>query len=719
MKTDIQKLINSINYKKLNKNNIENIRKILPKGLSKSDQKDIFKILSHYRTYDSKIILNTVIVYCIWSPKEAIFDSSMKGIFRYRAYGFNNNISLFLLKELRELADILNLDETSVEFLNKKIEISWIFDTYSYIENKIIKTINQRNNLRNRRKINGSYFENCLAKDLLIYIEMAFKKYKRVERPDLLNDLSSYSIEEITESVSYITYLYMNKMGLKDNINYIADTSYILSKEIQNLILLGCQIIKIEEFEIMIDFFNYNVHTYENEVLIFDESEDFEKSLRYAYVKNDMQSYLLSNKFENYSDEMATIEQFGNSMSAEYNLIEEINNGQLSRMRIVINQMYLIAFNKFSKDSYYREEYDTLLHFAKEMNMEYDEVLEKQISENCTIKDLILFQRFFILMNNIISKKLFSHKNKKVILNSLIPSLDREILRNSVNIFLNNIRKVDELLELLTYQGKFKLDLQYTPFIRVNEKYIYPSELISKTKLVRNIIAQSYQIKNQFPNDDKGKEPLVKIASKAFKDIGYQVIENYEYKYKLVKGEVDLMVIIGEALLILECKDPLTPVNNFELRSTYNHILKAKRQLNNATIALSDKSFRNNFRKSNSIQGKISDIKCGIIMGNRLFSGYNGFGLPIRNIYELVNFLLEGVINSNLKNWKLWSGDNLSDEDVIEYFSQQSIFHKVMYQSMEKFHYELTIKGRKILFESYALNLLKTKTILDDNFKSI
>lgn len=66
-----------------------------------------------------------------------------------------------------------------------------------------------------------------------------------------------------------------------------------------------------------------------------------------------------------------------------------------------------------------------------------------------------------------------NEKDIKVILQSLIPSMDKENLKAFLFMLLKNQQKVDEIYDLLSYDIDYKFDIQYTPFLGIGSKVIF------------------------------------------------------------------------------------------------------------------------------------------------------------------------------------------------------------------------------------------------------
>ena len=255
-----------------------------------------------------------------------------------------------------------------------------------------------------------------------------------------------------------------------------------------------------------------------------------------------------------------------------------------------------------------------------------------------------------------------------------------------------------------------KLDILYTPFISIGEKVIYPISILAQSNLIRNTIAYSYLSKNQQVNDDGGRESLVRLCADCFErcTYGYRVFKNKRYKYMGKRGEIDVIVVSNEEILLIECKAPLMPTNNFEMRATFEHIEKATRQLELSQMAFEDEGFRKKyFKDSLGIDGKKRIVRTCIVLGNRLFSLWSGSKHPIRYIHELDMVLNHGEIHSSLAKWSIWQEDNYTHADLVDFLSQDGKFITIMQKTMDKYDDLNSFEGKHIIHESFMWNMEK------------
>ncbi|PWW32917.1 MULTISPECIES: nuclease-related domain-containing protein [Paenibacillus] len=391
-------------------------------------------------------------------------------------------------------------------------------------------------------------------------------------------------------------------------------------------------------------------------------------------------------------------------------LIKEVGSGGLSRFRFEFPEHLFDPFQDptMFQGRYFKEEILTIEHNARELIMDTEDASKKRVTDNCTLDDVMLFQRFFSLINPIVSEIILNQKDKGKIVRSLIPHLQNESLINILTVFIGNRVKAEELLKLFTYKKDIKLDLQYTPFLQASSGLYFSNSLVSKSNLLRNCIANSYLSKNQIVNQDD-RETLVHECARVFSEQHpeYRVFHNQKFLYHGQNGEIDVLVINGDDAVLIECKAPLNPTSNFEMRASADHINKAAKQLDHCKAAFMDKGFRRNYLKSLNISGDIKKIHTCIVFGNRLFNGFSINGHPIRYVRELDMILNNGHINSAAGSWRVWKNEEFEHEELISYLSPDHPLKVSNFNSMEKTEQFMFINGKRICLETYVFNVVK------------
>ncbi len=696
-------------------------------NLSNSDKKILNKILTSSKNKCKEEVLSVIICYAIWYPDEAIQNARRKGIFRYKVFGIKGkNNAKYYLTYLRDKADILGFSELSISYIIQKTNCDWFEEIYCKIEKKIDVLMRDHYKKRIRKRIQNVNLESSLHKELLAYIDMLFFMGSGKSNHTDFNKLNSYSQEEIAEGVSYLLFKYTDIYEISQEKNYFVDAGYILSDDIERLILLACQINYLLETELLIDFFDYDVLMNGNEITIKSRDDSLEKSIRMAFIKQEMQEILFYGRAAE-TDESAYLSKISSLVLEEMGdtVVKKINSGILSRYVFEIPTAIIDFVSEqkvLGKIEIFKEEALEIEHFIKEMYMTPDELYDKKITEHCTAYDIILCQRFFRFVFYMQKSIYDNEKNMRIILQSLIPLTNRDMLIQFFTMFLKDIQKAEEIYNLLKYDSNYKYDVQYTPFVEIGQKVIYPLSIVSRSNLLRNTIAYSHLSKNEIVNDDGGLEPLVRFCASSFErcNYDYKVFTNKKYTYKGQKGEIDVLVISDEEIIVIECKEPLMPTSNFEMRATFEHIEKASKQLDLSKEAFADDGFRKKYFADNLKEnGKKRTIRTCTVLGNRLFSIWSGSKHPIRYANELDMILTNGIIRGTFTEWSIWKKDHYTHSDLVNYLNQEGTFNTIMKASMEKYDNSIDLYGKKIYYESYLWNLEKAYLLCDEKLRTV
>lgn len=199
----------------------------------------------------------------------------------------------------------------------------------------------------------------------------------------------------------------------------------------------------------------------------------------------------------------------------------------------------------------------------------------------------------------------------------------------------------------------------------------------------------------------------------------FKVFINKSFKYNNQKGEIDVILITENSIFLFECKAPLGPTNNFEMRATSDHINKAAKQLTSSLKAFSNCEFRKNYLQSLGIENKTRNIYTCIVMGNRLFDGISISSHPIRYISELDMIINNGVIYSNVGQWNCWKEATFTENDLIDFLSENNDLHKANFDAMVGFKEYMHIKGNKIELSTYIFDSYKAIKNYDSCFSII
>ena len=608
-------------------------------------------------------------------------------------------------------------------YLNKKIQYSWIGDWLLKTQENIDCTIKRHHENRKIEKYNGAIYETSLYRELISYIDFSFLARSKNSSDDSdMDDLNSYSNEAIASAVSFLIFRYKNVIGIPKDNGWI-DAGYVASDEMNQLILMACKFSCLREWELFWDYYNYSVS---DDGIIYSEDEFLEKSIRLGYINTQIQEQLfITSEFNALDKEnWPTLQTYGEMLEKHKDVADVLiilfGYGIFERYAVKNYEEFFnfIGAERFGENVTYREEVVLLNYMSKELVVPINKLLKWKVTANATMHDVLLFQRFFRINKMHYEYILKNYKNYNAMMRSMGNVIEIDSLINMLNTQINNKQVTKELIDFFTYKSG-RLDLQYTPLMKLANNYCCPTMICAISNFINNVISYSYQTQQNREVDSTG-ESLEKVCQKAFENstTACRVLAGCKYSYGGSKGEIDLLVIYNDALLFIECKNPILPTDAFSMRNNYDYIKKAAKQLANMEKAFSNIIFQTDFLNSHSIEYRPREILSCIVMGNRLFSGYCYQGYPVRCIHELISFLVSGDVNyvcdDQIIKEHLWEEKNLSLQDIKKYLSGEKCPTKIIQlDKMSPYIKTMNCGNHIIGFKSYKLLL----PIIDMGFK--
>lgn len=702
--------------------------------LTRKERKEIENIFLKFREYQKEEILKALIVYSLFEPDSCIKLARRKGIFRYSE---GNGHASYYMMELLRYKEILLFSENTISYLEDKLDNKWMEDYFVKSEKNLKKKISEHYQRRIRKNVYGNCLETSLILELMSYLEMAFRMniysaHKKIINNQLSgNSLVEYSQEEVSEAISYLIYLNYEMVPIRDDRILWLDTAYVNSSNIEELILEACKRNQLIDREFMIDYLGYLIKSEKNFVGIFDPTIEMEKNIRLGFIKGQMQEELLYQNFEHMEDEMSLynlairlVDEVGENLFILKDEHTIIKRYQFQFPRILLEKLF--PMNE-SIPQLFVEEYEYVCLICKEQMISIEEFYSLQVTEHCTAVDVILFKRFitlFVIMQNYLWKnKLIDENDLELMEKSAIPTFRESELLMLLTPFLGTEEKVKQLLELMTWNGEEKLDLQYTPILKLTERYFLAADVCVVSNSFRNIIVKARSRNNQRVNSDGRFNPLERACEECFKQVAY--LFNYNrgltFEYEGMNGEIDFLAWTDSSFYIFECKNAIVPADIFELRTTFEYMEKAEQQLNFSQRALMDIEFRKKYFKNWNISDaeKAREISTCILLGNRLFSSYSMGKHPVRYIYELNMILNIGEIKSELGTWRYWKNETFSEEDLKLFLSKEDMLSKSLLEAMQEYHIYITLMKKRVEYTTFCFNSFEAAKIKDKYFPVI
>jgi len=457
-----------------------------------------------------------------------------------------------------------------------------------------------------------------------------------------VNPKAPLSPEGAAEALSYLIYLVQKRSG-PEGIHLGAVDTTRIRKGYYMLVLEETKAITdYFRWEMLVCYFGYTCRlSADRTVLHFDStSMELAKAMRNGFIRQEMQNHAFLMQLED--EELFSL----NDVSEKFYAYME-TAGLIWRATepdrwkfgfpVIPKPMEL-----FSQDSLFREEYAGLTLLCYDLLSPFYEAVACDVG-GVSIMDLIKTQRLMYVTHRVRAEKLkkiwASEPDASV--QSIAAVYEDDSLLNYLGYGLPR-ETAHKVLALLEWSPKQKtyLDLMYQPLIRAaGNKLLVAPNLFAVANLPRNTLQLT-----QKRLGEKGDGLLAQRLKNELQRQGFSAWNDVEYHYG-VEGDGDVVALQGEYLFIFECKNSLHPCSTAELRTSYEYLLKARRQLEKFTSLWSNAGFRKYFAKLLKTDlGAVTTVVTAAITGNRMFSGLSLGAANVLGFHELVNFINSGRI---------------------------------------------------------------------------
>ena len=637
-------------------------------------------------------------------------EARKQGVFRASKTNFNPKLIKELLRELYNSQDLSDDDLHYIRSVNGLLKI--VPDVLDF-KNKIVAAAGAR---RYFLKTILSIAENKYS-DLLSHYD------ERTEKP-YVDILFHNNKESILSAASYLVQIYretVSGLNLKDSNGIDENISHNFY---YNLLEMAFSITTYLEAEIKVDFYNYAVRVDKTSENFSIDSIEFETAKSYGYTKTDLRMLSQARIYRELANAKSfteMLEEFWlKDSQEEESIVYAIKMSPAERIVLrTLNIEYGHQANIFSQDHPFKEEQMQLLALADE-NYNFD-VFGTKIYRDFTCFDIFKLQRFFGFIA-FIYKKAYEklrdegHPNADMVRNrSVLPVFDKHEL---VMIFQNTTDKpqadCEGLLEKLTNDKSTTdeiIDLQYKPILTIEHRYLVMPTLFAYSNLCRSLAISEGVHFSVYGKHDH----MVKSVSNALIDQGFTV----EHDFPFGNDEIDVAAVYGEHLFLFECKNPYHPVNDFELRNTYAHLVKGFSQIAKFRERFKDRQVLDQFLKNLKIKPQtIKNVSYGVINANRALSGLSKDGVKVFHANELMNFISTGKLISAGDEYHSWRSESFHVDDLISYLSGKVITDD-MIQHKLPLPFSVTFRNTRMHFRTYQYDLQATNTLQKKKYRYI
>lgn len=575
-------------------------------------------------------------------------------------------------------------------------------------------------------KSRKNFLKNSLAIGEMVFNNLHYDVESLFPRENLHEEFYSKNKESILESISLICQYHKEiyKEINPSELDFLDEK--IDNRFYERMFFYAYKIKEFNEAEIKVDFYDYDV-IFDNKNKFLLINDHFEKSKVFGYVKAKMRNFsrtkqiLLEMRERLCSFEECLNELWDNTLSKEISLFEILSNPV---DRIVVKTHFSLSDNVidlFSNNNIFLEEFAKMVNVVDENYNE--ELLYRELYDNFTILDIIKIQRYFYYISFIYKKayELIKGEDNEEYASllrkrSVIPVIkddnlydalvritgkEKDSCKNFIDKFTNFYQNEDEVI-----------DLQYRPLFKSGDCYVVMPTVFAFSNLVRSFAINEEGLHlSSYDNVDY----MMLDVENSLKGKGFFVEKDFEYGV----DEIDIVAFKDNNLFLFECKNPYHPVNDFELRNTFDHISKAFTQLEKFKIIMSNEvKFKDFLSKLNIQFSENIKIFYGVINANRAMCGFSQNGYKVFHANELISFLNTGLITSNDKKFHCWDSDSFTVMDFISYIKGDKItndFHDCMLVLPYYLEYRNHILGLK----SFSFDTSKMRKIAKEKYREV
>jgi len=516
--------------------------------------------------------------------------------------------------------------------------------------------------------------------------------------------------ENIADGFSFLYYLFSARFPPATTFLGMTDSKRILEGEFLRLLADAAAVRTSREWEMLVEHFGYRCFRKGADIIVESRDPTLEKSIRLGYLLNEQEKrYWAERQRSDWRPHLAEVaERFYEAWKLRG--IEYVES-PYPRLRIHIPEAPDL-WNAVRDCSWFAEEATYLEAISNDLRMPVDGVLECSVSGKLTFRDLLILQRFINVIRYFFNQELKQRfmEERTLVINSLVPVFKRAALARFLGMMIDE-QKVAEAIQFLTWasQSQTVFDVMYQPVIEAHEEFHVPFNILGAANIVRNTLQLTHLRVNK---EIRVEDPLEDVLAATLSAAGAQTRERIRWEYDGVKGDIDVIAILDDILLILECKGSLHPCNTFELRASYDLIRDGERQLDRIAPLLTETEFMAYLGKKIGFRlGPTQKVACAIVVGNRMFAGWRVGKYPVRSLAGLMSFINSGEISVAGQRVRIRSKGPIQSDALLTYFDSDS-GHARAFDAMEPVECEATFGSQRLVLKTFELDWIKYAEIL-------
>lgn len=616
------------------------------------------------------------------------------GILRASKYDYDGKLLATVINPLVGRRATLNISDADFDYFQSGLALFQLATAVRELQHWIIRV------LRNRQDV--------ALKTLVVVADLRFIMLEKPDRYRSADDPKFHAAEEYAEGLSLLVHLFAKYVGIRDKHFNLLDEDGISSGDYDALLISACKIRAYNEAELLIDVFSFRASREGNTVRIVPEDIPLEQSIRLGYIQVQIQEAVR----HVFGVREHGVEGRPSLSDLVRHVFEAHENTMLPQVTHPVPRIVLHMpdapelFRPFREDHLYAEDVIYLETTANEQYCRPDKLLGFEVTNGLSLFDVLKIQRLMNFLGGLMAERLLPliRANAPIAHRSLLPVFEtgkfRELLGKCVN-----DEAAAAFIRCVEYRGSDRegmFDIQYRPVIRGQRYILVPMNILRNSNLMRNLLfLHAEKSKAEDPNSRYSMQQLLYAVMKTR---FLHVAESVKLKAGGQHLEVDILAVVGRTLLVIECKSAFHPCNVHELRTSYDHVLKAADQLDRLKRVLQDKGVVGPLLRRLEWNNMEYDSVSGcVVTANRMFNGYTIRGNPVRQAYEMINIIQDGTITVGTDILRVWQSDEFSPEDLLRYLAGSTTHHD-LFASMEPRDVTYPLGSDEMTFSTFILN---------------
>jgi hypothetical protein len=614
------------------------------------------------------------------------------GLLRASRYGYQASLIAEIAKAILRNRHLLNAGPDRFTYLESVLALAQLAPNVRALHGDITKFLMSR--------------KDEVVKTLLVIVNQCFYS-GWMGNPELSPlDLRHYTAEELSEAASLLLSMYRELFKLTDeSCNRVDEKALKAKVSIYDKWLVAAALTnKFREAESLIDGLPYQACLRGRAVTVSSIDPEIEKSVRLGYIQSELQLLIRTRRLSQVNAPPPIKELVEGGFGKGIEKTIEIVEHPVRRLRFRIPNAPEI-FSLFSSDEPFRDEIENLLVLDVD-DFENTERPFYKVTERISSQDIFKLQRYFRFLSCVYQKKLeeFTDDEERKLLTyrSTVFIVPRDHLISQVSLIFSDDEKAKEAIDLLTLdENRTFVDLQYTPFIVIGDHYVVAPHVVAASNLVRNTICAN----NRRPDLVVGViDPMQQAVVEALESTGFKVCAEAKPKIGGKELETDIVAWRDDVLFLFECKNAYHPCSAHEMRNSFEHIDKARRQLDIRSDAFRQPANQKIlFKKLGWELVPISEVYTGIITANRVFHGAQLNGHPVRQAHEFINVVLSGEIGGGEEKLRFWKGQEFQTADLVSYLKGETVIAEQM-SALVPYSHRFEFGPRALDFLTYRMD---------------